>query len=236
MSTHIEAAAGAIADKVLMPGDPLRAKFIAEHYLTDVVCYNTVRNMLGYTGFYQGQRLSIQSSGMGMPSMAIYATELMRDYHVQQLIRIGTAGALAPNLKLRDIILAQGSTTDSSMMHNTFGATLSFAPLADFQLLDKAYHLAQAQAQDQTVMVGNVLGQDRFYDDEVDFNKLIDYGVLAAEMETPALYLLAAKYHRQALAILTVSNHIITGAETSAQAREQEFNGMVQLALKTICD
>lgn len=236
MSTHIEAEPGAIADKVLLPGDPLRAKFIAEHFLTDTVCYNTIRNMFGYTGYYQGQRISIQASGMGMPSMAIYATELMRDYQVQQLIRIGTAGALAPDLKVRDIILAQGCTTDSSMMHNTFGPAISFAPLANFLLLDKAYHLAQSNRTDQKVTVGNVLGQDRFYDDEADFTKLIDHGILAAEMETPALYLLAAKYHRQALAILTVSNHIITGEETSAQARAQEFNGMVQLALQTICD
>lgn len=234
MSTHIDAELDAIADKVLLPGDPLRAKFIAEHFLTDAVRYNTVRNVLGYTGFYHGVRISVQATGMGMPSMAIYANELMETYHVQKLIRVGTAGGLSPNLNLRDLVLVQGSTTDSSMLRNTFGPNIDFAPLADFTLLHKAYDLAQEHH--QKISVGNVLGQDRFYDDEADFTKLVHYGVLAAEMETPALYLLAAKYRCQALAILTISNHIITGAETSAQAREQEFSSMTKLALETICD
>ncbi|MFD1670478.1 purine-nucleoside phosphorylase [Agrilactobacillus yilanensis] len=234
MSTHINADSGAIAEKVLLPGDPLRAKFIAENFLTDSVCYNTVRSALGYTGLYHGQRVSVQATGMGMPSMAIYAHELIVDYQVQQLIRVGTAGGLAPQLQLRDIVLAQGASTDSSMPQNIFGSSINFAPLADFELLHKAFDVARAQ--DQSVTVGNVLGQDRFYDDAADFSKLINYGILAAEMETPALYLAAAQYQRQALAILTISNHIITGAETSAQAREQEFGAMVQLALKTLCD
>ncbi|MCH4172364.1 MAG: purine-nucleoside phosphorylase [Lactobacillus sp.] len=232
MSNHIAASAGEIADSVLLPGDPLRAKFIAENYLSDVQLYNQIRNELGYTGIYAGQRISVQATGMGMPSLAIYATELMQDYGVKRLIRVGTAGGLAPDLKLRDIVLAQGASTDSSMIQNTFGPSINFAPLADFELLHKAY--TQATAQKINVHVGNVLGQDRFYDDEINFQQLIDYGILAAEMETPALYLLAAKYHCQALTILTISNHIITGASTSPIERETTFGTMAGLALATL--
>ncbi len=232
MSTHINAPAGAIAPVVLLPGDPLRAQYIAEHYLQDAVCYNTVRNAFGYTGTYAGVRLSVQATGMGIPSMSIYATELMVDYGVQVLIRIGTAGGLNPAVQVRDVLLAQGSTTDSSIILNTFGAGMYFAPLADFGLLDRAYH--QAQAQGLSVRVGNILGEDRFYNDEMDRHKLIKYGVLATEMETPALYLLAAKYQRQALAILTVSNHLVTGEETTAEERQTSFDDMITLALATV--
>lgn len=232
MSTHIDAKKSAIAPIVLLPGDPLRAKYIAETYLTDTVCYNTVRNAFGYTGYFEGVRVSVQATGMGIPSMSIYATELMVDYDVQVLIRVGTAGGLSPNVKVRDVILAQGSTTDSSIILNTFGAGVYFAPLADFNLLDAAYH--QAQAQGLSVQVGNVLGEDRFYNDEMDRHKLIKYGVLATEMETPALYLLARKYQRQALAILTVSNHLVTGEETTAIERQTSFDDMITLAFAVV--
>ena len=232
MSTHIDAEKSAIAPIVLLPGDPLRAKYIAETYLTDAVCYNTVRNAFGYTGDFEGVRVSVQATGMGIPSMSIYATELMVDYDVQVLIRVGTAGGLSPNIKVRDVILAQGSTTDSSIILNTFGAGVYFAPLADFNLLDAAYH--QAQAQGLSVQVGNVLGEDRFYNDEMDRHKLIKYGVLATEMETPALYLLARKYQRQALAILTVSNHLVTGEETTASERQTSFDDMIALAFAVV--
>ncbi|KRN21989.1 purine-nucleoside phosphorylase [Lacticaseibacillus camelliae] len=232
MSTHIDAPQDAIADVVLLPGDPLRAKYIAETYLDDPVLYNTVRNAFGYTGTYQGRRVSVQATGMGIPSISIYATELMKDYGVKTLIRVGTTGGLAPQVKVRDIVLAQGATTDSSIILNTFGAGLYFAPLADFGLLETAAQLARED--DLRCHVGNVLGEDRFYNDEMDRQKLIDYGVLATEMETPALYLLAAKYHRRALAILTVSNHLVTGEETTAQERQTSFDDMIRLALKTV--
>jgi purine-nucleoside phosphorylase len=232
MSTHIDAKKSDIAPIVLLPGDPLRAKYIAETYLTDAVCYNTVRNAFGYTGYFEGVRVSVQATGMGIPSMSIYATELMVDYDVQVLIRVGTAGGLSPDVKVRDVILAQGSTTDSSIILNTFGAGMYFAPLADFKLLDAAYH--QAQAQGLSVQVGNVLGEDRFYNDEMDRHKLIKYGVLATEMETPALYLLARKYQRQALAILTVSNHLVTGEETTAIERQTSFDDMIALAFAVV--
>ncbi|MCX2455052.1 purine-nucleoside phosphorylase [Lacticaseibacillus nasuensis] len=229
MSTHIDAPAGAIADVVLLPGDPLRAQYIAETYLTNPVRYNTVRNAFGYTGEYAGRRVSVQATGMGIPSISIYATELIQDYGVQTLIRVGTAGGLGPDVHVRDVVLAQGSTTDSSIILNTFGAGMYFAPLADFGLLHAAYDLAGDSH--LPVQVGNVLGEDRFYNDEMDRHKLIKYGVLATEMETPALYLLAAKYHRRALSILTVSNHLVTGEETTAAERQTSFDDMIKLGL-----
>ncbi|WP_461213764.1 purine-nucleoside phosphorylase [Lacticaseibacillus sp. GG6-2] len=232
MSTHIDAPTGAIAPIVLLPGDPLRAQYIAETYLKDPVRYNTVRNAYGYTGTYAGTRVSVQATGMGIPSMSIYATELMVDYGVQVLIRVGTAGGLSASVHVRDVLLAQGSTTDSSIILNTFGAGMYFAPLADFGLLDRAFH--EAQARGLQTRVGNILGEDRFYNDEMDRHKLIKYGVLATEMETPALYLLAAKYQRRALAILTVSNHLVSGEETTAQERQTSFDDMITLALATV--
>ncbi|MCI1987206.1 MAG: purine-nucleoside phosphorylase [Lactobacillus sp.] len=232
MSTHIEAAPGAIAPIVLLPGDPLRAKYIADTYLDHVTQYNTVRNAFGYTGEYQGVRVSVQATGMGIPSISIYVTELIVDYDVQVLLRVGTAGGLNPGVHVRDVLLAQGSTTDSSIILNTFGPGLYFAPLADFGLLHQAYD--QAQTLGLAVKAGNILGEDRFYNDEIDRHKLIKYGVLASEMETPALYLLAAKYQRRALAILTVSNHLVTGEETTAQERQTSFDDMLRLAFAVV--
>ena len=174
---------------------------------------------------------------MGIPSISIYVNELIQDYGVKTLIRVGTAGGMGENVKVRDVVLPQGSSTDSSIILNTFGAGLYFAPLADFNLLREAANLADTSA--IRYHVGNVLGEDRFYNDEMDRQKLIDYEVLATEMETPALYLLAAKYHVHALSILTVSNHLVTGEETSAQERQTSFNDMIGLALgvaKTVPD
>lgn len=230
MSTHIGAKKGEIAEKVLLPGDPLRAKYIAENFLSDIHRYNEIRNAFGYTGLYQGERVSVQATGMGIPSISIYATELIKDYDVQTLLRVGTAGGLGQDVKVRDIVLAQAASTDSSIVNNTFGPSINFAPVADYGLLSQA---AQKATEDgMNWHVGNVLGEDRFYNDEIDMQKLIDYGVLASEMETPALYLLAAKYHRRALAVLTVSNHIVTGEETTAQERQTSFNDMIKLALQ----
>ena len=203
MSTHIDAPKGAIADVVLLPGDPLRAQYIAENFLDNAQRYNTVRNAFGFTGTFEGRRVSVQATGMGIPSISIYVNELIQDYGVKTLIRVGTAGGMGENVKVRDVVLAQGSSTDSSIILNTFGAGLYFAPLADFNLLREAANLADTSA--IRYHVGNVLGEDRFYNDEMDRQKLIDYEVLATEMETPALYLLAAKYHVHALSILTVS-------------------------------
>ena len=237
MSTHIDAPKGAIADVVLLPGDPLRAQYIAENFLDNDQRYNTVRNAFGFTGTFEGRRVSVQATGMGIPSISIYVNELIQDYGVKTLIRVGTAGGMGENVKVRDVVLAQGSSTDSSIILNTFGAGLYFAPLADFNLLREAANLADTSA--IRYHVGNVLGEDRFYNDEMDRQKLIDYEVLATEMETPALYLLAAKYHVHALSILTVSNHLVTGEETSAQERQTSFNDMIGLALgvaKTVPD
>ncbi|MDM7530300.1 purine-nucleoside phosphorylase [Lacticaseibacillus paracasei] len=237
MSTHIDAPKGAIADVVLLPGDPLRAQYIAENFLDNAQRYNTVRNAFGFTGTFEGRRVSVQATGMGIPSISIYVNELIQDYGVKTLIRVGTAGGMGENVKVRDVVLAQGSSTDSSIILNTFGAGLYFAPLADFNLLREAANLADTSA--IRYHVGNVLGEDRFYNDEMDRQKLIDYEVLATEMETPALYLLAAKYHVHALSILTVSNHLVTGEETSAQERQTSFNEMIGLALgvaKTVPD
>ncbi|MCZ2765676.1 purine-nucleoside phosphorylase [Lacticaseibacillus paracasei] len=237
MSAHIDAPKGAIADVVLLPGDPLRAQYIAENFLDNAQRYNMVRNAFGFTGTFEGRRVSVQATGMGIPSISIYVNELIQDYGVKTLIRVGTAGGMGENVKVRDVVLAQGSSTDSSIILNTFGAGLYFAPLADFNLLREAANLADTSA--IRYHVGNVLGEDRFYNDEMDRQKLIDYEVLATEMETPALYLLAAKYHVHALSILTVSNHLVTGEETSAQERQTSFNDMIGLALgvaKTVPD
>ncbi|WP_127848626.1 purine-nucleoside phosphorylase [Lacticaseibacillus hulanensis] len=231
MSTHIDAPAGSIAETVLLPGDPLRAQYMAENFLTEVVRYNEVRAAYGFTGIYRGQKVSVQATGMGMPSIAIYATELMRDYGVMRLLRTGTCGGLAPEVNLRDIVLAQAATTDSSMILNTFGPGVSFAPTGDFDLLRMAAQIAAKS--DLNFHVGNVLGEDQFYNDNLDRGKLADYGVLATEMEVPALYLLAAKYRRQALGIMTVSDHLVRDEHLSAKERQTTLNQMIELSLQT---
>ena len=233
MSWHIGVITpGEIAERVLMPGDPLRAKHIAETFLENPKEYSHVRNMLGFTGTYKGCRVSVQGSGMGMPSMSIYATELIKDYGVKKIIRTGTCGALQTTIHVRDVVIAQATTTDSSMVRNIFTHGMTFAPTGSFPLLEKA--VESARALKVPFHVGNVLSQDRLYDDEIDLNKLSAYGVLAAEMETAALYLVAAKYQIEALGIFTVSNHILTGVETSAKDRETSFNDMAHIALETI--
>lgn len=231
MSIHIEAKEDQIAETVLLPGDPLRAKYIAETFLTEVEQYNRVRNMFGYTGMYKGRRVSVQGTGMGIPSMMIYAEELITGYNVKNLIRVGTAGGMQKDVKVRDVILAQGATTDSAIVKNTFDNQVQFAPIADFDLLRTAYEISIEKG--MKVRVGNVLSADRFYNTELDKKKLADYGVLATEMEAAGLYTLAAKYNRRALAILTISDHLITGEETSSDEREKTFNDMMVVALET---
>ncbi|AEB73924.1 purine-nucleoside phosphorylase [Lentilactobacillus buchneri] len=231
MSTHIGAKPGEIADTVLMPGDPLRAKFIAETYLDNPVRYSEVRNMFGYTGTYKGHRISVQGSGMGIPSLAIYTTELIKEYGVKTIYRVGSCGGMSPDVKIRDVILVQSGTTDSSIIQNTFGPGMYYSPIADFGLLDSAYHTAQQMG--INTKVGNIFAADRFYNDELDIHKLIDYGVLATEMETSGLYLLAAKHHIRALTILTVSDHLLTGEALPAKERETSFDEMARLSLET---
>lgn len=231
MSTHINAKNGQIAETILLPGDPLRAKYIAETFLTDVEQYNSVRNMFGYTGTYKGTRISVQGTGMGLPSMMIYAEELITKYDVQNLIRVGTGGGMKDSIKVRDVVLAQGATTDSSINRQTFHNQVDFAPLANFELLKTAYDIGIKK--NMSMKVGNVLSADRFYNEELDKNKLADYGVLAVEMEAAGLYTLAAKYDRKALTILTISDHLLTGEETTAEERQTTFNDMIVLALET---
>lgn len=232
MSIHIGAKKGEIADKILLPGDPLRAKFIAETYFEDVIQYNSIRGMLGYTGTYKGEKISVQGSGMGVPSIAIYVNELIQEYDVQKLIRVGTCGAMKENVKIRDIILAQGATTDSQVNKLVFGG-IDYAPIADFTLLKNAYD--RAIAANLTTHVGNIFTSDTFYRDNGDeVNELLGkYNVLAVEMEAAALYTLAAKYDRQALAILTVSDHVLTGEQTTSEERQTSFHQMMELALET---
>ncbi len=233
MSWHIGAKSkDEIAERVLMPGDPLRAKHIAKTFLEDVKEYSHIRNMLGFTGLYKGKRVSIQGSGMGMPSMSIYATELITDFGVKKIIRTGTCGALQTTIHVRDVVIAQATTTDSSMVRNIFTHGMTFAPTSSYSLLEKA--VQSARELKVPFHVGNVLSQDRLYDDEIDLQKLSAYGVLAAEMETAALYLVAAKYKIEALGIFTVSNHILTGVETSASDRETSFNDMAHIGLETV--
>ncbi|MGZ5400168.1 MAG: purine-nucleoside phosphorylase [Nocardioides sp.] len=225
MSTHISAQQGEIAPTVLMPGDPLRAKWIAETFLEDARRYTEVRGMYGYTGTWRGHRVSVQGSGMGQPSMAIYANELLREYDVSTIVRVGSCGALAETLALRDLVIASGACTDSSMNRIAFEG-LDYAPVADFTLL-RAAAAAAPEAQ-----VGLIFSSDSFYAARPELvSRMVEYGVLAVEMEASALYTLAAKHGARALAICTVSDHVVTGEETTAQEREQTFGRMVEVAL-----
>lgn len=230
MSTHISAKPGEIAPIVLMPGDPLRAKWIAETYLDGATCYSTVRNMLGFTGRYNGVDVSIQGSGMGMPSASIYYHELMNEYGATTVIRIGSCGAITDDLKLRDVVAASSSCTDSAMNRVRFNNLIDYAPVADFGLLRNAVDVAAARNID--MRVGQVMAADAFYGDQPElFDKLALYGVLAVEMESAALYTIAARFRARALTLLTVSDHIKTGEQTSSREREQTFGQMVEIAL-----
>jgi len=225
VSTHIGAQPGQIAPTVLLPGDPLRAKWIAETFLDDAECYTEVRGMYGYTGTWHGHPVSVQGSGMGQPSMAIYVNELFTDYDVQSVIRVGSCGALSERLAIRDIVIASGACTDSSMNRIRFEG-LDYAAVADFGLL------RDAAAAGPEAHVGLIFSGDSFYPARPELTaRMVDYGVLAIEMEANVLYTLAAKHGRRALAICTVSDHIVTGEETTAQEREQTFGRMVEIGL-----
>lgn len=234
VSTHIAAKPGQIAPLVLMPGDPLRAKWIAETFLEDAQCYSEVRGMYGFTGTYGGERVSVQGSGMGLPSLAIYANELLREYDVSTIVRVGSCGALTDELKVRDLVIASGACTDSSMNRLRFEG-LDYAPVADFGLMRAAHDAALAMDLPVATRVGLIFSSDSFYSPRPELTaRMVDYGVLAVEMEASALYTLAAQHRAKALAICTVSDHIVTGEETSALEREQTFGHMVQIALQAM--
>ncbi len=231
MSTHINAPDGAIAEAVLLPGDPLRAKFIAENFLKDAKCYNEVRGMYGFTGTYNGKRVSVQGTGMGQPSLSIYVNELFRFYGVQKAIRVGTCGAVQNDIALRDVILAQAACSDSALNTQRFGG-MHFAPIADFGLLSTAH--SKAVDMGLNAKVGLCVSSDNFYDDKSNWKLWAEYGALGLEMEASELYTLAAKFKRKALAILTVSDHILLGGETTAEERQTSFTNMIKLALETV--
>ena len=229
MTPHNNARPGDYAEAVLLPGDPLRAKWIAETFLEDAVCYSSVRNMLGYTGTFRGERFSVQGTGMGQPSLAIYVTELIKEYDVRQLVRVGSCGSLVDGLALRDVVLAISASSDSSMNTLRFSG-LHYSPTADYALLRAADDAATGRG--GTVTVAQIFSSDSFYSDRPELrDALVGYGVIAVEMECHALYTLAAQHGRRALTVCTVSDHIPTGAQTSAQEREQTFGPMVEIAL-----
>ena len=230
MSTHIGAKPGEIADAVLLPGDPLRAKFIAETYLENPVCYNEIRGMYGFTGTWKGKKISVQGTGMGQPSLSIYVNELFRFYGVQKAMRVGTAGAVSEAANLRDVVIAMSACTDSALNTNRFGGR-HFAPTASFALVKRAYEAACAKG--ITPLVGSVTSSDMFYDDKSSWKLWAEYGILAIEMEAAELYTLAAQFKREALAILTISDHIAKGTSTTAEERQTTFRDMMEIALET---
>ena len=228
-SLHIGAKPGEIAETVFMPGDPLRAKFIAENFLEDARCYTTVRNMFGYTGTYKGKRVSVQGSGMGMPSMGIYSHELIEVYGCRNIIRIGSAGSFQEHVDLNDIVIAMSAATDSNFQY-TYHLPGNFAPCADFDLLHAAYQSAQKLK--NPVKIGNVVSVDVFYDDDPDtWKSWSKMGVLAVEMEACALYLNAARMGAKALAMMTVSDNFVTGGRLTVEEREKGFSDMIETAL-----
>ena len=229
-TAHNSAKAGDFAKTVLMPGDPLRAKYIAETYLENPRQVNAVRNMFGYTGTYKGKEISVMGGGMGMPSIGIYSYELFNFYDVDQVIRIGSAGAFQDNIKLMDVVIGMGACTDSNYAYQ-YGLPGTFAPIADYELLNRAVETAKRQG--TNVVVGNVLSSDVFYNAMSNVNDLWrDMGVLAVEMEAAALYMNAAKAGKKALCMLTVSDHLYTGESLSAEDRQLGFGKMMEIALE----
>ena len=229
-TAHNSAKAGDFAKTVLMPGDPLRAKYIAETYLENPRQVNAVRNMSGYTGTYKGKEISVMGGGMGMPSIGIYSYELFNFYDVDQVIRIGSAGAFQDNIKLMDVVIGMGACTDSNYAYQ-YGLPGTFAPIADYELLNRAVETAKRQG--TNVVVGNVLSSDVFYNAMSNVNDLWrDMGVLAVEMEAAALYMNAAKAGKKALCMLTISDHLYTGESLSAEDRQLGFGKMMEIALE----
>lgn len=230
MSIHISAEVGAIAETILLPGDPLRAKFIMETFLEDPIQFNDVRNMLGYTGTYQGVRVSVMGTGMGIPSISIYVHELIHDYGVKNLIRVGSAGALIPEVKIRDVVLASSASTTNGFNKNRFRG-LDYAPTADFTLLSLAHESARELG--IKPIVGNVLSSDIFYDETNTQELFAKAGTLCVEMEAAGLYTAAAFARVRALGIMTISDSLVTGEATTAKERQATFTEMMKIALET---
>ena len=228
---HIGAKKGDIAETILLPGDPLRAKYIAETFLQDIVQYNNVRGMLGFTGTYKGKKVSVQGTGMGVPSIGIYSHELIAEYGCKNLIRVGTAGSLQENVKIRDVVLAMSASTDSAINKLRFNGA-DYAPTANAELLFKAYEVGKAKG--LSMKAGNILTSDTFYGDEPEaWKKWAKFRVLCVEMETAQLYTTAAKFGVNALTILTISDSLVTGEATSAEERQLTFNDMIEVALES---
>lgn len=229
-TAHNSANKGDIAKTVLMPGDPLRAKFIAETYLENPVCYNEVRGMLGYTGTYKGVRVSVQGSGMGIPSIGIYSWELFHEYDVENIIRVGTAGAIADNVNLREVLIAVSASTNSNY-GSQFRLPGTYAPTASWKLISAAVKAAEEKG--SVFHAGNILSSDTFYDDSASLADWGKMGVLAVEMESAALYMNAARAGKNALCILTVSDCPLKGLATTAEERQTSFRDMMEIALET---
>ena len=228
---HIGANRGDVAETILLPGDPLRAKYIAETFLEDVVQYNNVRGMLGFTGTYKGKKVSVQGTGMGVPSIGIYTHELINEYGCKNLIRIGTAGSLQEDVKIRDVVIAMADSTDSAINKLRFNGA-DYAPTASAELLFKAYEAGKAKG--LNMKPGNVLTSDTFYgDDPEGWKKWAKFGVLCVEMETAQLYTTAAKFGVNALTLLTISDSLVTGEVTSEEERQLTFNDMIEVALES---
>jgi purine-nucleoside phosphorylase len=230
MSLHIEAKNGDIAETILLPGDPLRAKWIAETFFENPKCFNEVRGMYGYTGTYHARRVSVMGTGMGIPSISIYANELITEFGVKNLIRVGSAGSYQKNIKLRDVVLAMAASSTSNVNELRFGGA-NYAPTADFGLFIKAVEVAKAK--NIAITAGNVLSSDEFYeDDNESYKKWSKFQVLCVEMEAAGLYTVAAKHNVNALAILTISDSLVTGEHTTSKARETTFKNMIEIALE----
>ena len=230
MSVHIEAKKGEIAETILLPGDPLRAKWIAETFFENPICFNKVRGMYGYTGTYNGKKVSVMGTGMGVPSISIYAHELITEYDVKNLIRVGSAGSYQEDVKIRDIVLAMAASSNSGLNEIRFGGA-DYAPTASFELFIKAVDAAKAKGIE--VKAGNIFTSDEFYADDFDsFKKWSKFGVLCVEMESAGLYTIAAKYNVNALSILTISDSLVTGERTTSKERETTFKGMIEIALE----
>lgn len=226
---HNTAKPGDIAKTVLMPGDPLRAKYIADTYLQDVVCFNTVRNMLGYTGMYQDKKVSVMGGGMGIPSIGIYSYELYHHYDVDNIIRIGSAGGISDKIQLRDVVIAMGACTNSNFAHQ-YQLPGTFAPIADYELLRRAVSVAEEKS--IKTVVGNILSSDTFYDDNQSANdSWKKMNVLAVEMEAAGLYMNAARAGKKALCIVTISDHLFTGESLSSEDRQNSFHEMMEIGL-----
>ncbi len=232
MSIHIEAKIGEIAENVLLPGDPMRAKWIAETFLQDYICYNDIRGMLGFTGFYKNKRVSVQGTGMGIPSALIYCHELINDYGAKNLIRVGSAGSYRRDVKIRDVVIAMAASSTSGINNSRF-INADYSPTANFELFMKA--ALYAEKHNIPIKAGNVLSADEFYDDDFEsYKKWAEFGVLCVEMETAGLYTIAAKFNIRALSILTVSDSLVTKKRTTADERESSFSTMIEIALNTL--